>query len=87
MAALYTHLADSSFDDYAKSAERLAGLAGEFDAAITSHNVPMVDASYMTALGQAFADIKSGAATDVRIGDGNREYQFDGFSVIVKGEK
>lgn len=84
LAPLYTHIPGSSFDDYSRSAARLAALAGDIDHAITSHNVPVVDSSYMTALGQAFADIASGAATDVTISDGNREYHFDGFSVIVK---
>lgn len=87
LAPLYTHIEGSSFADYAASAARLAGLATEIDKAITSHNVPVVDASYMTALGQAFADIQSGAATDVTISDNNREYHFDNFSVIVKNEE
>lgn len=87
LAPLYTHIEGSSFDDYAESAARLAGLAAEIDKAITSHNVPVVDASYMTALGQAFADIQSGAATDVTISDSNREYHFGDFSVIVKNDE
>jgi glyoxylase-like metal-dependent hydrolase (beta-lactamase superfamily II) len=87
LAPLYTHIEGSSFDDYASSAARLAGLAAEIDQAITSHNVPVVDAGYMTALGQAFADIQSGAAIDVTISDNNREYHFDNFSVIVKNEE
>jgi hypothetical protein len=41
----------------------------------------------MTALGQAFADIQSGAASDFTLSDGHREYHFDGFSVIVKDEQ
>ena len=86
LAPLYTHIPGSNFDDYARSAARLAGLAGDIDAALTSHNVPVVDASYMTALGQAFADIQSGAATEFKVSDGNRQYMFDGFSVIVSGE-
>lgn len=87
LAPLYTHIPDSSFDDYAVTAARLAGLAGDIDSAITSHNVPLVDSSYMTALGQAFADIQSGAASNFTLSDGHREYHFDGFSVIVKDEK
>jgi glyoxylase-like metal-dependent hydrolase (beta-lactamase superfamily II) len=83
LAPLYTHIEGSSFSDYVKTAERLADLADSIDAAVTSHNVPVVDAGYMTALGQAFADIQSGAATDVTLSDGLREYHFDGFSVIV----
>ncbi len=86
LAPLYTHIAGSNFDDYANSAARLAGLVDDIDSALTSHNVPVVDASYMTALGQAFADIQSGSATDFTVSDGNRQYMFDGFSVIVKGE-
>jgi glyoxylase-like metal-dependent hydrolase (beta-lactamase superfamily II) len=84
LAPLYTHIPGGSFDDYAKTAARLAGLASDIDRAFTSHNVPVADASYMTALGEAFADIESGKATDYTISDGLREYQFDGFSVIVK---
>ena len=84
LAPLYTHLPGSSFEDYARTAKRLAGLAGDIDAAITSHNVPRVDARYMTALGRAFADIEAGRAVDVTISDGLREYHFDGFSVIAK---
>ncbi|GIT68163.1 MAG: hypothetical protein Ct9H300mP25_16350 [Acidobacteriota bacterium] len=53
---------------------------------ITSHNVPVVDSVYMTALGQAFADIDAGRAGDVTISDDVREYHFDGFSIIVGGK-
>ncbi len=83
LAPLYTHLPGSSFAAYASTAARLAELAPDIDTAITSHNVPMVDASYMTALGRAFADIEAGRAEEVTISDGYREFHFDGFSVIV----
>ena len=46
----------------------------------------VVDSSYMTALGDAFAAIKSGAAANYTISDGYREYFFDGFSIMVKSE-
>ncbi|MEM9403871.1 MAG: MBL fold metallo-hydrolase [Pseudomonadota bacterium] len=84
LAPLYTHLEGSDFDAYSASAARLAELADQIDAALTSHNVPVVDARYMTALGDAFASIEAGTANDVRISDGYREYGFDGFSVIVR---
>ena len=86
LAPLYTHLEGSDFDAYAQSAARLAGIADQIDAALTSHNVPVVDAGYMTALGAAFAAIRDGSADDVTISDGFREYHFDGFSVIVRDE-
>ena len=85
LAPLYTHVDGSDFDDYALSAARLAGLAGDIDIAITSHNVPIVDGLYMIALGIAFEQIEAETVEYVVTG-GNREYYFDGFSVIVKGE-
>ena len=84
LAPLYTHIPGGSFDDYARTAARLSRLAGSIDRALTSHNVPVVDSQYMTALGEAFSDIDSGAAIDYTVSDGLREYRFDGFSVIVK---
>lgn len=86
LAPLYTHIPGGDFDAYAKTAQRLSGLAGSIDRAFTSHNVPVVDGNYMTALGQAFADIRSGKAGDYTLSDGLREYCFDGFSVMVKDE-
>lgn len=84
LAPLYTHLEGSDFDDYAQSAARLAGLSGSIDAVLTSHNVPVVEPAYMTALGRAFAAIEAGTADDYTISDGYREYAFDGFSIIVR---
>ena len=84
LAPLYTHLEGSDFEQFADSARRIAGLAGEIDAMMTAHNVPVVDASYARALGQAFDDIRAGRADDYSLTDGLREYHFDGFSIIVK---
>ena len=83
LAPLYTHLEGSDFLDYAVTAARLAGLAEDIDAALTSHNVPIVEPRYMTALGEAFDRIEHGRASDYVMADGVREYRFDGFSVIV----
>ena len=83
LAPLYTHLEGSDFLDYAKTAARLAGLVDDIDAALTSHNVPVVEPRYMTVLGDAFAAIEDGTADDYVMADGLREYRFDGFSVIV----
>ena len=83
LAPLYTHLEGSDFLDYAKTAARLADLADDIDAALTSHNVPVVVPRYMTALGEAFAAIEDGTAKDYVMADGFREYRFDDFSIIV----
>jgi glyoxylase-like metal-dependent hydrolase (beta-lactamase superfamily II) len=83
MAPLYTHLEGSNFDDFADSAQRIAGLADSIDVLMTAHNVPVVDGRYARAMGRAFDDRRSGRAADYTITDGLREYHFDGFSVIV----
>lgn len=87
LAPLYTHIPGGNFGDYVRSAARLAELADSIDAALTSHNVPVVQAGYMTALGAAFEDIRTGRATNYTESDGNYEYQFDGFSVIVRKDE
>jgi glyoxylase-like metal-dependent hydrolase (beta-lactamase superfamily II) len=84
LATLYTHLEGSDFDAYADTARRLAGLANSVDVALTSHNVPVVAAGYMAALGAAFAAIQAGTAADLSISDGFREYFFDGFSIMTR---
>ena len=86
LAPLYTHLEGSDFLDYASTASRLAGLAENIDAALTSHNVPVVEPRYMTALGEAFTAIEDGTADDYVVADGYREYRFDGFSIIVNAD-
>lgn len=87
LAPLYTHIPGSNFDDYVASAARLAGLADGIDSALTSHNVPVADSRYLRALGAAFEDIRAGRAQDYVVSDGNYEFRFDGFSVIVKADE
>ncbi len=81
-APLYTHLPDSDFERYAASAARLAGLANVIDALLPGHNVPLVDAGYLGKLNDAFQRIVNGDA-DYELTDGNREYRFDGFSILT----
>ena len=82
LASLYTHLAGSDFDLYLGTAHRLAELATEVDFVFTSHNVPVVDSYFLVRLGDAFETIAAGEGEFV-VTDGNREYDFGEFSVIV----
>jgi glyoxylase-like metal-dependent hydrolase (beta-lactamase superfamily II) len=84
LAPLYTHLEGSDFDEYARTATRIAGLSGAIDALMTAHNVPVADSRYALALGRAFAEIQTGQAQDFTLSDGLREYHFDGFSVLTR---
>lgn len=87
LGPLYTHLEGSDFDAFSNSANRIASLAESFDAMMTAHNVPVADSRYALALARAFDDLAAGTATDYTPMDGLREYQFDGFSIIVKASE
>lgn len=81
-ATLYTHLPGSSFEEYARSARRLAGLATEVDLLMPAHNEPTMPAAALRDLGRAFEAMPRGAVRHV-VADGLREYFFDSFSVLV----
>ncbi len=81
-APLYTHLEGSDLNDYAASARRLGGLAGAVDQVLPAHNEPVVGPEYLTRMADAFDTIVSGEGEFI-VTDGNREYRFEGFSVIV----
>ena len=52
---------------------------------MTAHNVPVVDSNYLNQLGDAFDTIVDGRGEYV-LTDGNREYDFGDFSVIVRAD-
>jgi glyoxylase-like metal-dependent hydrolase (beta-lactamase superfamily II) len=83
LAPLYTHLEGSDFEQYSLTAAKLANLVDDVDVLLTAHNVPMVPSTYLQKLGDAFASIEAGEG-DYLLTDGNREYEFDDFSVIVR---
>lgn len=81
-APLYAHLDGSDFHLYRETATRLAALAGSVDVLLPSHNVPRVSSGYLPKMRDAFESIADGSASYV-ISDGNREYSFDGFTVLT----
>jgi len=85
LAPLYTHLEGSDFWHFRRTAARLAELAGDVDHVMTAHNVPVVDSNYLNQLGDAFDTIVDGRGEYV-LTDGNREYDFGDFSVIVRAD-
>lgn len=81
-AVLYAHLPGSDVATYRRTAERLAGLEADVDVLIPSHNEPLVPADNLGRMREAFEAIASGEASYV-VTDGNREYAFEGFSVLT----
>lgn len=81
-APLYAHLPGSSFDDYERSAARLASLADSVDVVLPAHNEPTLPGGELIAFGDAFAAMREDRAPFV-LTDGNREYDFGRFSILV----
>lgn len=80
-APLYAHLPGSSFEDYERSAARLASLADAVDVVLPAHNEPTLPASELIAFGEAFAAMREGRPFVLT--DGHREYDFGRFSILV----
>jgi glyoxylase-like metal-dependent hydrolase (beta-lactamase superfamily II) len=83
-APLYTHIDGSDFDAYRASAHRLAGLAPLVRFLLPGHNVGRVGSEYLIRMATAF-DAVAGGEADYVVTDGNREYSFENFSIIVSG--
>ena len=81
-ATLYAHLPGSDFETYAKTAAMLSQLFDEVDKLLPAHNEPLVDSIYLRRMHEGFKVIQDSTAEFVVI-DGNREYMFEGFSIIV----
>lgn len=81
-ASLYAHLHGSDFQEYSETAARLAEMESEVDYILPAHNEPLLEAEYLIRFRDAFKGMKDGTAPFV-LTDGDREYAFDGFSIMV----
>lgn len=81
-ATLYAHLPGSAFEEYAATARRLASLETDVDLVLPAHNEPTMPASELGRLGAAFSAVQDGDVPFV-VTDGNREYHFGRFSILV----
>lgn len=81
-AALYAHLPGSDFAQYRQTASRLAELRDDVDFVLPAHNEPLVASEVLLRMRDAFEAIVKSEAEFV-LTDGNREYSFDGFSILI----
>ncbi|HLE72310.1 MAG TPA: MBL fold metallo-hydrolase [Vicinamibacteria bacterium] len=81
-AALYAHLPGSDFALYRQTAQRLAELRDDVDFVLPAHNEPLVASELLVRMRDAFEAIAASEAEFV-LTDGNREYSFDGFSILT----
>jgi len=82
-APLYAHFGESNVDTYLETANYLAALQDSVDHLIPSHNEPWLSSIYLGKMAEAFQEIKDGKK-EYQETDGAKEYQFEGFSILVK---
>lgn len=84
-APLYTHLPGSNFADYRASAHRLAAMAPLVSHLLPGHNQGLLGGEYLIRMAEAFDRVAAGDEESV-VTDGNRQYRFEHFSIIVADE-
>lgn len=81
-ASLYAHLPASDFDAYAQTAAMLGQFFDEVDKLLPAHNEPLVGRVYLRRMHEGFKAIQD-STIEFIVTDGNHEYMFEGFSIIV----
>jgi len=83
-ASLYAHLPGSDFEAYAQTAAMLGQFIDDVDKLLPAHNEPLVDSVYLRRMHEGFEAIQD-STIEFKVTDGNREYMFEGFSIIANG--
>jgi glyoxylase-like metal-dependent hydrolase (beta-lactamase superfamily II) len=83
---IFLYVPESDVTAYKRSIERLAKLVPELELVLPGHNTPAEKPEMLIRLVQAFHEIESGKAKFVLDGD-RREYNFEGFSIVMAAPK
>jgi len=75
---------ETDFEAYAASVERLAKLVPELRLLLPAHNTPVAEPRRLEQLKAAVAAIRAGAAKAHAQPEARVEYEFEGFSVLLK---
>ncbi len=69
---------------YQKSVAKLASLAPGLKAVFPAHNTPKADPALLTQLRENLDRVLAGKVVPVPVSDGNVEFRFDGFSLLMR---
>ena len=83
---IFLYIPETDVAAYGRSVARLAKLVPQLDLLLPSHNFPAARPEMLTRLSDAFRQVQSGKAQFTLAG-GRREYKFDGFSLLMSGDK
>lgn len=75
---------ETDWEAYKMSISRIALLAPQLKTLLPAHNTPTADPSYLISLDEAIRKVDDKRVTPVIQGDGNKEYMFEGFSILTK---
>jgi hypothetical protein len=70
---------------YTRSITRLAALSSGLNLLLPAHNVPVAAPKALVAVEAALKKVKDGSVKG-KVTDGNREYEFDGFSLLLSAK-
>ena len=69
---------------YQKSVARLAAIAPQLTAVFPAHNTPKANPELLTQLDENLNQVLSGKVEPVPVSDGNVEFRFEGFSLLMR---
>ena len=79
---IYLFTPETDFVAYGRSVEKLVALAPDLELLLPGHNVPSASPDALPRLNAAVKQIQSGNVKP-KITDGQREYEFQGFSLLL----
>ncbi len=82
---IFLYVPDTNIAAYGRSVAKLRKLVPDLDLLLPAHNFPAARPEMLARLSDAFRKVQSGKAQFTLKG-GRREYQFDGFSLLLAGE-
>lgn len=79
---IYLFSPETDFQAYTQSVNHLAKMAPQVKLLLPAHNVPVADTISLSRLADAVQEVRSGTVK-ARLSEGHREYQFQGFSLLL----
>lgn len=83
---IWLFFAETDLVAYARSVERFAALAPELRAVFPAHNTPRADPALLTELRRNLDLALTGEVEPVPVSDGNVEFRFEGFSLLMRAD-
>lgn len=71
---------------YQRSVERFAALVPDLKAVFPAHNTPKANPALLTQLRESLDLVLTGKVEPVPVSDGNVEFRFEGFSLLMRGD-